>query len=182
MNRQILIISGPSHVGKNTMINELVDKFGYESIVTYTSRIPREEEINGVDYHFLSKTEFQSLIKEGFFVDWDYTLENYYGISNITFNFTGEKPKVIHVLARMALRLKQKFTNLKLLFLYPENVDEIENRLKTRFHNQEIVRQRIQHGKEEITHSSMFDYIVKTKGGLEAIELSKDYLSLREPL
>src|SRR5581483_10666268 len=79
----LFIVSAPSGAGKTTLVNaalgSLKSSHAIERVITYTSRMPREGEIPGVDYHFISELEFQSRIKDGFFLEWSGAYGTYYG-------------------------------------------------------------------------------------------------------
>lgn len=75
----MIIISGPSTVGKNPFIYEICERYAFTYVIPYTTRKMRYDELEGKDYIFLSKKEFQSRIKSREMNEWDYCLENYYG-------------------------------------------------------------------------------------------------------
>ena len=75
----MLILIGPSASGKTVIAKELAAKYNITKIVTYTTRAPRINEVNGIDYNFVSLEEFSSLVEQGFFVETTYYNSNYYG-------------------------------------------------------------------------------------------------------
>ena len=77
----IYIITGPSGVGKNTIINELANKIDINFVVSHTTREIRENEIDGVDYHFVSLEKFQNMISNNEFIEFEEFNNNYYGTS-----------------------------------------------------------------------------------------------------
>src|ERR1051325_11352255 len=104
----VVMIVGPSQVGKSAAIVELVSRHNYRFVPTYTTRVPRTAEVDGRDYHFLTPNEFQRRICANEFNDWDYFLSNYGGIPSQPFLQPGDERTVLHVLARMALRIEQR--------------------------------------------------------------------------
>ena len=152
----MIIVSGPSTIGKNPLIYKICKKYKYKFVVPSTTREIRKEEENGKDYFFLSQSAFQEQIKSGIMTEWDYVLNNYYGYS---FKFPGEKRMITHGLSRMTIRIKEKYPDdITTIFLMPANVDRIYETLET-IYSDHMLELRKALVKEEITHSSMFDII-----------------------
>ena len=78
MNK-LIVISGPSGVGKGTIVNELLKKGDYALSISCTTRPPRKGETEGVSYFFINRDKFLSMIEEGGFLEYDNHFENYYG-------------------------------------------------------------------------------------------------------
>ena len=152
----MIIISGPSTIGKNPFIYKACDLYNLKYIVPYTTRAIRQEEKNGKDYVFLSKKDFQSKIKSNKINEWDYCLDNYYGYM---FNFPITKSQITHGLSRMALRIKAKHPNkITTVFIMPKDKDIIFKKLKEIYTGKQLLlREALV--EEEICHSSMFDFI-----------------------
>src|SRR3954462_14321171 len=98
----LLIVSGPSGVGKSRLIELAVAEVGFKRIVPFTTRAPRAEEREGHDDVFVSREEFQNGVRQGRFFDWDYTIANYYGYGPEIAQVSPDDNVVIPVLARMA--------------------------------------------------------------------------------
>ena len=77
----MLVIVGPSASGKTQIVQELIKTYHMEKLVTYTSRAPRVNEVEGRDYHFISKDDFEEKIKNNFFIEYVNYNNNYYGTS-----------------------------------------------------------------------------------------------------
>ncbi len=75
----MLIVIGPSASGKTQIVNKLIENYGLNKMVTYTTRPMRVNEVDGKDYHFISKSEFEEKIKNGFFLEYVEYNQNYYG-------------------------------------------------------------------------------------------------------
>lgn len=164
----MIIISGPSTIGKNPLIERICQEFTYQFVVPWTTRSIRSEEVDGKDYHFISKDEFQAKISDGSMENWDYCLANYYGFSGFTLNGL---PRITHSLSRMALRIKQRYPHdVTTVFLMPENKGRIIKVLNDIYEG-EMRTLRLQQVDEEISHASMFDYkvIIRNKS-YEALE------------
>ena len=124
MDRTLMIV-GPSQVGKSASIKALIERYNYLFVTTCTTRSPRGDEIDGRDYYFLAQKHFQRLIMEGELVDWDYFLGSYGGICRRNFLPRSEQPKVLHVLARMALRIERRYRWATAVFLAPDDISVI---------------------------------------------------------
>ena len=154
----MIIISGPSTVGKNPLIYKACELYNLEYIIPYTSRIKRYEEIDTKDYYFINKEEFQRKIQFNEINEWDYCLENYYGYE---LNFPYKNNQITHGLSRMALRIKNKYpNNVTTVFLMPDNKDRVFNNLKNIYSGKSLfLRETLV--EEELCHSVMFDLVLK---------------------
>ena len=104
----MIIVSGPSTIGKNPLIYKVCNEYDFEFVIPSTTRQIRKEETNGKDYEFLCQSDFQQKIKDGTITEWDYVLGNYYGYS---FVFPGNNRMITHGLSRMTIRIKNKYPN-----------------------------------------------------------------------
>ncbi len=165
----MIIVSGPSTIGKNPFIYHVCSLYGFRYVVPYTTRTIRKEERDGKDYHFLSKNSFQSMILDGRMTEWDYSLNNYYGYD---FAFPGLKNNITHGLSRMAIRIKNRYPNdITTVFFKPYDVSNVE-RVVRNIYTGDALFYRLALIKEELTHSAMFDYVFKVN--LSAEELLKN--------
>lgn len=157
----MIIISGPSTIGKNPFIFEACKLYHLDFIVPLTSRAIRNEEINGKDYTFLSKEQFKEKIINREVTQWDYCLNNYYGYS---FEFPGKGNQITHGLSRMALRIKALYPDsITTIFLQPQSVDRIMKTLDSIYDDQLLLLRKALVN-EEMTHSSLFDYSFEING------------------
>lgn len=152
----MIIISGPSTVGKNPFIYRACEQFNLKYVIPYTTRDPRSEEKNGKDYFFLKTGEFQAKIHSKEIVEWDYCLDNYYGY---IFEFPGNREQITHGLSRLALRIKTKYPQeITTIFLMPNNKDRIFSNLKQIYSGKDLLlREALV--EEEIRHSILFDKV-----------------------
>lgn len=152
----MIIISGPSTVGKNPFIYKACSKFGLDYIVPVTSRAIRLDERDKEDYYFITKDSFQSKVSRGEILNWDYALGNYYGYYE---DFSICKSGITHGLSRMAIRIKKQYPqHVTTVFLRPTNLQKIINTLESIYSSPNL-QLRIDLVHEEICHSVMFDYI-----------------------
>ena len=154
---RIVIISVPSGVGKDTIIdawkksNPLVER-----VVTYTTRQPRDGEVDGVDYHFVKKDTFFKMAKQGEFLEHKEVHDNHYGtpVMGVTEIVNAGKIAVLKIDIQGALTLMPKINGLISIFLMPPSMEELERRLKLRdTESASQIRTRIRNAKKEIAAS-----------------------------
>ncbi len=161
---RLFIISGPSGVGKSTVIKELlkkVENLAYS--ISHTTRKPREGEKDGVDYYFVSREKFQKMIEDGEFIEWAKVYSDYYGTS---FRSVEEKLKegkdvILDLDIQGSLNIKKRFDNSILIFLLPPSVSELKKRLMKRgTEDQKELEERLSKAIEEIKMARYYDFIV----------------------
>ncbi len=164
-NGAILVLSGPSGAGKSSIIEAASKDIGdfYFSVST-TTRESREGEINGVDYYFVSKDEFQEGIKNGEFLEYAIVHGNYYGTSLKPVIEALEKGKLVifDIDVQGHRFVKKAFNNLVTsIFITPPSLSELKKRLISRSSdNKDIIKKRIENAKEEIKAISEYDFII----------------------
>lgn len=170
----MIYISGPSTIGKNPLISLLCNKYDYNYFVPWSSRKMRKDENGITDYHFVSKEQFQEMIRNEFIDEWDYVLSNYYGFSKID----PSSPKTISQgLSRMTIRIKKRNPQIKTIFLMPQNKDKIINILKNIYTGDDLTL-RLGLVEEEILHSKLFDYVFTIQEKATELIDNKDFLEL----
>ncbi len=165
MNGAILVLSGPSGAGKSTIINHASDKIGsYYFSISTTTRPPREGEVHGVDYYFVSHEEFEEDIKAGNFLEYATVHGNYYGTSlKPVHKALSEGKLVIFDIDVQGHRLVQaKMSDIVTsAFITPPSLQELEKRLYARSTDKDsVIEKRIENAKEEIKAISEFDYLI----------------------
>ncbi len=172
-----LVISGPSGVGKGTLVNMLRKEFpSLEFSISYTTRSPREGEVDGKDYFFVSKEKFKRLIEEDFFAEWARVHSNYYGTpkEEIERKLKQGIDVVFDIDVQGARQLKKSIKEAICVFIMPPSVEELRNRLKKRStETEDHIEMRLQNALEEMKLAEEFDYIVVNDN------LSKAYETLR---
>ena len=155
----IIIFSGPSGVGKSTIINELINHKKLYFSVSHTTREKRHNEEDGVDYFFISVDEFNNLISENYFIEYEKYGTDYYGTGNDQLN-TKHEITVLDVEVNGATKLLSINNNFIGIFIDIEN-DELIERLKDRGHDNEFINKRMNLANEQRNKISEFDFIVK---------------------
>ena len=155
----IIIFSGPSGVGKSTIINELMKEKELYFSISHTTREKRHNEIEGQDYFFVSTNEFKDLISEDFFIEYEKYGTDYYGTGK---NQLKKENSVIvlDVEVNGATTLLRNNKNFVGIFIDIEN-EELIKRLKERGHDNIFIKNRMALANEQRSKINDFDYIVK---------------------
>lgn len=159
-----IIISAPSGTGKTTLCQSLKKRLPDLSFsVSHTTRPPRKNERDGVDYHFIAKEKFLVMTDNGEFLEWAKIHDNYYGTALKNIESTLKKGK--DLVLELDVQGVESLRNLKFqgvyIFISPPSVAELEKRLIGRgTESDSQIKQRLEVGKKEIAKSHLFDYIV----------------------
>lgn len=161
----LIVFSGPSGVGKGTVRKEIFEssdnKFEYS--VSMTTRPQRPGEVDGVDYFFRSREEFEDLIRQGQMLEYAEYVGNYYGTPLTYVNQTLDKgiDVFLEIEVQGALQVKKKVPDGVFIFLTPPDLEELQDRLVGRgTDSEEVIAQRIERAKEEIALMREYDYAV----------------------
>tara|TARA_Y200000002_G_scaffold313652_1_gene271169 strand:- start:213 stop:746 length:534 start_codon:yes stop_codon:yes gene_type:complete len=155
----IIIFSGPSGVGKSTIINELINHKDLYFSVSHTTREKRHNEENGVDYFFISEDEFNNLINNDFFIEYEKYGTDFYGTGMDQLS-TSNPITVLDVEVNGATKLLNENKSFIGIFIDIENEELIE-RLKERGHDEEFINKRMNLANEQRSKINEFDFIVK---------------------
>ncbi len=160
----LIVISGPSGVGKGTIINELLKRLENAKLsVSCTTRGPREGEKDGVHYYFIKKEEFERRIAEGLFLEYMPVFDNYYGtpadrVEELTAAGTDV---ILDIDVKGAEAVKNKKPDAVTVFILPPSIEELEKRLKGRgTETEEQIQKRLSRADSEIRRSGSYDFCV----------------------
>ena len=160
----MVILSSPSGVGKTTITKKLQQKYhSFKISVSHTTRSPRSNEVDGVDYYFVSKKKFEELINQEKFYEYAKIFDNYYGTLKKKVDDLIKSNDVIFDIDWQGTKQLSKFKNLKLIkiFLITSSKDEVKQRLISRNQNSEYeIDKRINSFEEDIKHWNDYDYII----------------------
>ena len=163
----MVILSSPSGVGKTTLTKKIQQKYpNFKISVSHTTRIPRSNEVEGVDYHFVSKESFKKLIDQNQFYEYAKIFENYYGTLRKTVDKDIISNDLIFDIDWQGTKQLSKFSNLKLIkiFLIPDSKEELKKRLIKRDQNtKEEVDKRYKSFNDDVKHWNDYDYIIINK-------------------
>lgn len=164
----LIVISGPSGCGKSTLIRRLLKE--HQALVfstSHTTRPKREKEIDGKDYYFVSKEQFDTMIKNNEFVEYALVHDNYYGTSYGEIE-TKLKDRhtflVLDIDVQGARSIKNKYPGALFIFIVPPTLEELEKRLLRREKKEdENVRKRLEIARQELKEFNIYDYIIINK-------------------
>ena len=163
----MVILSSPSGVGKTTLTKKIQQKYqSFKISVSHTTRSPRSNEIDGVDYHFVSTAEFKDLVKKDKFYEYAKIFENYYGTLKNNVDEIIKKNDIIFDIDWQGTKQLSKFKNLKLvkIYLITDNKEELKKRLIKRNQNtSEEIKKRFKSFDDDVKHWSDYDYIIINK-------------------
>ncbi len=163
-----LVITAPSGAGKSTLIRKLIAEFpNFQFSVSYTTRRPRQDEIDGVDYNFISEEEFKAKIEEGFFTEWAQVHDYYYGtpLSEVLSVLEQGKDMLFDIDIQGAKQLKLTLPEAYFIFIFPPSMQELAKRLVDRStDSDEAIQTRLLNAKDEVEQSHWFHaWIVNDK-------------------
>ena len=163
----MVILSSPSGAGKTTISKKIQQKHqNFKISVSHTTRKPRPNEVEGVDYFFINKNKFKKLIEEKKFYEYAKIFDNYYGTLKKNVDENIKNYDILFDIDWQGTKQLSKHTKLNLLkiFLIPENKEELKKRLIKRNQNSnEEIKVRFKSFDEDINHWNDYDYIVINK-------------------
>ena len=163
----LVILSSPSGVGKTTLTKKIQQKYNsFKISVSHTTRKPRSNEVDGVDYHFTSIEKFKKLIANNSFYEYAKIYENYYGTLKKNVDKTLKYNDIIFDIDWQGTKQLSRFKNLNLvkIYLITHNKTELKKRLLTRNQNtSEEVKKRFDSFDEDIKHGNDYDFIIINK-------------------
>lgn len=160
----LFVVSAPAGCGKDTILNELLkrtDSAGYA--VSATTRAPREGEINGVHYHFLTREEFERRIAEKEVLEYTEYCGNYYGTLRKSVNDLLEagKDAILKIEVEGAMNIKAQFPEACLVFILPPSWEVLEKRLRDRgTETEEKIIERTKQARNEVGFAKNYDYLI----------------------
>ncbi len=162
--KKLIILTGPSGVGKGTVVKEILDKEKNIWLsISATTRKPRDGEKEGENYFFLSKKKFQEMIDKRLFLEWAQFAGNYYGtpISSVNQKIKEGLIVLLEIEVEGAKQIKNKFPEALSIFLLPPNKDELERRIRNRgTEKEEAINIRLSRANYEIEASDQFDFAI----------------------
>jgi guanylate kinase len=180
----LLIISSPSGAGKTTLTRDLLSRFPELTFsVSHTTRKPRPAEVDGQDYHFVSREEFTQRVADNAFAEWAEVHGNLYGTALAELERCkreGRRGIVFDIDYQGARQIKARRADAISVFVLPPSMDELKERLRRRASDDEsTIERRYKNAQQEIAHYGLFDYVLvndqleDAKARLRAIVLAE---------
>lgn len=179
MNKGMLIVvSGPSGCGKGTILAEILknDKFFYS--ISATTRNPRPGEVDGVNYHFLTKQKFEELIAGDGMLEYAAYCDNYYGTPKkpVEDMLNAGKHVILEIEVQGAMKIKEKCPDAVFVFILPPSLKELRRRLNKRgTESEDVIEKRLGEAAGEIKYAYKYDYALINGELSEAVD---DLLSI----
>lgn len=176
---RLVVVSGPSGVGKGTVLKYVLDRDDFVYSVSATTRSPREGEVDGVNYFFLSRDRFEEMITGGELIEHAEYNGNYYGTPKffVESMLSQGKNVILEIEVEGAMQVKKIVPDATFIFIAPESKEILESRLRGRgTETDDVIAGRLAIAEREIRACLMYDYIaVNRDGGAE--ECANDIIS-----
>ena len=161
----LIVLSGPSGVGKGTVRKEIFDDptTSYKYSISMTTRQMREGEVNGVDYFFKTKEEFEALIQEDQFIEYAEYVGNYYGtpVQYVKDTMAEGHDVFLEIEVEGAKQVRKKFPDALFIFLAPHSLDPLKDRIIGRgTETDEKIQSRVNEARKEVEMMNLYDYVV----------------------
>ena len=176
---KLFIISGPSGVGKTTLVDKLLimigNRYNIHRVITYTTKLPRPGESNGIDYHFISKSDFESKLASNFFIEYSNVYGHYYGSPRGIINELSQGKSFVLIVDQLgAYNIKKQYVKSILIWIRPPSLDELASRLQNRAtETEDDVQKRLMIARNEIeteAKQQLFDYFIENNILIEALD------------
>jgi len=161
----LIVLSGPSGVGKDAVLTAFKEHSpDVRRCVTITSRVPRECEVDGEDYHFVSVEEFHRLIGQGEFLEYAEVHGNLYGTPRgwVTQNLASGRDIILKIDVQGGLNVKCEMPECVMVFLVPPSLEELEGRLRSRLtETEEDLKKRLRNARLELAQLPNYEYVIE---------------------
>ena len=165
----LLVVSAPSGCGKGTILGEILKDDSFYYSISATTRAPREGEQDGVNYHFITKEEFEQRIAQGGMLEYAQYCGNYYGTPKKEVEQMREAGRdvILEIEVEGAMKVRALCPDAVFLFIAPPSVEELRRRLNKRgTEAAEVIEERVSQAARELSYADRYDYII-VNGELE---------------
>ncbi|MDD2721275.1 MAG: guanylate kinase [Gallionella sp.] len=174
MSGSLFIISAPSGAGKTSLVHALLaNNPQIDLSVSYTTRAPRDGEVNGAAYHFVSRETFHEMATAGEFLESAEVYGNFYGTSQSWINQENAKDRdiLLEIDWQGATQVRRLFPDCITIFILPPSLEALEQRLKGRGKDSaEVIARRMAAVRDDVAHVAEFDYVIINDNLDEALQ------------
>ena len=160
----LFVVSGPSGAGKGTLVERVMKLVPDAWLSTsMTSRKPRGAETDGIEYHFVSKEQFEQLIEEDGFAEWALVHDNYYGTPRgpVEAHLAQDAPVFVEIDVQGGFQIKERYPEANLIFIAPPSLEVLEQRLRGRgTDDEETIAKRMANAVGEMEASARYDKVI----------------------
>jgi len=159
----LIVVSAPAGCGKGTILGKILKNEKYYYSVSATTRNPRPGEVDGKNYRFMTKTEFENLIGENAFLEHAQYCDNYYGTlrAPIEENLSAGKHVILEIEVQGAMQIRQLCPDAKFIFIAPPSIETLYERLRKRGTEDEAtIEKRVKQAEYELTLKTQYDYCI----------------------
>lgn len=164
MNKgRLIVFSAPSGCGKGTMLAEILKDEHFYCSISATTRDPRPGDVDGVNYYFISKEQFEQNISGGKMLEYAVYCENYYGtlVSEVDDKLAEGRSVILEIEVQGAMKIRDIRPDALFIFVVPPSLAELERRLRKRgTESDEVIAKRIAAAAEEIPYAKKYDYVI----------------------
>lgn len=178
---QLIILSGPSGVGKGTIREKLFEEndLNLAYSISMTTRKPRVNEVDGKDYFFVEESDFLQQIQDNKLIEWAQFVGNYYGTPKeyVERLLNEGKNVLLEIEVQGATTVRSMFPEALSIFIMPPSIEELESRIrKRRTEDEDIVLQRLNKAKYELTLTDQYRYQVENNNLEDTVEEIKEII------
>lgn len=160
----LFVVAAPSGAGKTTLVKAVVDAISHITVsISYTTRPRRPSEVDGTNYHFVDKTEFQRMIEHHDFLEYATIFDNWYGTSKswVEKTLATGTDVILEIDWQGHQQIKRLFPQAISIFILPPSLKDLQSRLVTRNQDHpDIIKKRLADAQETVSHVHEFDYVV----------------------
>lgn len=182
-HKKLVIISGPSQVGKDAVVFELFKKasdLNLERVITYTSREKRLEEKEGIDHFFITEAQFHDMIEAGQFLEWMPVRNKMFGTPKKAVDNIMQRGRIplLKIDVRGAKKVLEQMGNVLTIFILPDNLEQLKARMIKKGFAKDQLKIRWQETENELAESVNYDFRVVNKEGklAETVEVIKEII------